>query len=284
MTCGPLSRAPPFPCAPEEMALQEAEGFYSLSTPHWTEWEVQMDITVRATKGRPSKADASTRCTAADLLPLLNLAGSTRLGDGSIRLPDGRIVDTTGAIKERDGTIRFPDGSILLPSGDLIFTDGSSMNIHSSSSHSRKSSYDLGQGEFQLDIDMRYPPGTTKQEDGYHLPNGMIVTDEYVKMPDGCIKWHREERCVFPLPSTAAPILGDACIAFQGPDLTPRYDPRGSGGGINGRYRATECPRHRQCQPLVQRFSQDSSCTRGRPGRVLVCDPPQPPPPPPPGF
>ena len=191
----------------EEMALREADGFYSMSTPRWTEWEVEMDITARATGGRPSITDASTLVTDADLLPLLNLAGSTRLGDGSIQLPDGRIVDTTGAIKESDGTIRFPDGSILLPSGDLIFTDGYSVNIHSSSSYSRKSSYDLGQGEFQLDIDMHYPPGTMKKEDGYHLPNGMIVTDEYVKMPDGCIKWHHEERYVSPVnpppPSTS---------------------------------------------------------------------------------
>ena len=29
--------------------------------------------------------------------------------------------------------------------------------------------------------------------------------------------------------------------------------------GIIGRYRSTECPHQRQFQPLVQRFSQDSS-------------------------
>ena len=30
--------------------------------------------------------------------------------------------------------------------------------------------------------------------------------------------------------------------------------------GINGRYRSTECPRHRQFQPLVHRFVLSNAC------------------------
>ena len=43
------------------------------------------------------------------------------------------------------------------------------------------------------------------------------------------------------------------CALFRGASST-------RGGGINGRYQLTECPHHRQFQPLVQRFSQDISC------------------------
>ena len=90
-------------CSP----FQEAEGFYSLSTPRWTEWEAEVDITAMAPDYSPSMMDASTHCTEADLLPLLNLPGSMRLGDGSIQLPNGKILSTDGAIKYRDGSIRY---------------------------------------------------------------------------------------------------------------------------------------------------------------------------------
>ena len=38
--------------------------------------------------------------------------------------------------------------------------------------------------------------------------------------------------------------------------------PPGAAGlwGINGRYRSTECPRHRQFQPLVHRFVLSNAC------------------------
>ena len=51
------------------------------------------------------------------------------------------------------------------------------------------------------------------------------------------------------------------------PDGKLRFFPRWSlwsgGGGVNGRYRSTECPRHRHCQPLVQWFSHNCMCTYG---------------------
>ena len=43
------------------------------------------------------------------------------------------------------------------------------------------------------------------------------------------------------------------------PSVRERAVLQGGVGG-SGRYRSTKCPRHRQFQPLVQRFSQDSSC------------------------
>ena len=53
---------------------------------------------------------------------------------------------------------------------------------------------------------------------------------------------------------------GDVCNAAPDHSEHSSISKRPNCGGINGRYRSTECPHHRQFQPLVQRFSQDSSC------------------------
>ena len=45
-------------------------------------------------------------------------------------------------------------------------------------------------------------------------------------------------------------LVGDVCCCERGRDVLEKRQ----GGWINGRYRSTECPRHRQFQPLVHRF------------------------------
>jgi len=199
----------------EESYLQE-ERLYS--TKKWTEWELVLEVNARKPKGPPlvSSADAAS-LTDTDFLTILTLAPDLKLKDGFLVFPDGRTLAIGGAIRDVNGLIRFADGSVLHPNGDLTFADETHCNIFHLGVVANGGP---GAGEFEWTLDARFPPGTIKMKDGYHLPNGMIVTDDCVRLPDGCIKWKDDPRLQMPDGSWQDP-KPDGCYAE--PTCVSRY-------------------------------------------------------------